>query len=147
MPGSSREELEARAAEELARIDRQRETALLVAQGFSDEQIARYQGIELRLVVGVRADVEAGVVVRPVTPYEVGLRRAVGQMSTEEMMRRLRLWPYTFGRVMYDAWSPGSWDDIDRLDRLKYITDMEYAELRAIADQLPPGPEDVGIAW
>ncbi|WP_161512823.1 hypothetical protein, partial [Actinomyces howellii] len=98
-PRPTPEQLRDKAARYLERIDRQREIARLLGLGLSPEQAAERTGAELRVARGVRQWLERGEEVRPVTPEELGWRRAVGQISTEEMMKRLRTWPYTFGRI------------------------------------------------
>ncbi|VEG28508.1 hypothetical protein [Actinomyces howellii] len=142
-PRPTPEQLRADATEFLERIDRQREIVRLLGLGLSPEQAAERTGVELRVARGVRQWLERGDEVRPVTPEELGWRRAVGQISTEEMMERLRTWPYTFGRIRgYDFWERGSWDDVDSLHTWYFLSDEEYHELRVIADSMPHPPDD-----
>ncbi|PHP51834.1 hypothetical protein BW737_014300 [Actinomyces ruminis] len=80
---------------------------------------------------------------RPESPEELIYRRFLGQISSQEMMERLRSWPYTFGRIRgYDGYERGSWDDVYRLNMKGYLRDEEYAELRAITDPMPKPPDD-----
>ena len=142
-PRPTPEQLRDKAARYLEVVDRQREIARLLGLGLSPEQAAERTGAELRVARGVRQWLERGEEVRPVTPEELGWRRAVGQISTEEMMERLRTWPYTFGRIRgYDFWERGSWDDVDSLHTWYFLSDEEYHELRVIADSMPHPPDD-----
>lgn len=128
------------ASQVLARIDGEREILHLIETGLDDEQIISRSGAEPRIVAGVRQEHQRGEEIRPVTPYELGLRRFMGQISTEEMMDRLRSWPYTFGQHHYDFYDEGSWDEVRRLHRYEIITDDEYEELRLIVQQFPDHP-------
>ena len=126
----------------LAPIDEDRLSRDLLAQGLSPQEVAERVGTELWLVLAVQRDVERGEEIRPVTPEELGLRRAAGQISSEEMMERLRAWPYTFGQVRgYDGYESGSWDDIDFLKFYGFFSPQEYDELYDISETLPHPPE------
>ncbi|RRD46455.1 hypothetical protein [Arachnia propionica] len=133
-------ELRSMATQELRRMDEYREVLRLVEAGLGDEEIMAQTGSEHRDVLSVRQDVEQGESLWPETPYEFGLRRFMGEISTEEMMERLRAWPYEFGVVHDDWYDSKSWDDIERLSLTGFITDDEYNELRAIAEQRPDFP-------
>ncbi|VEG28543.1 helix-turn-helix transcriptional regulator [Actinomyces howellii] len=142
-PRPTPEQLRADATEFLKLIDEDREIARLLGLGLSPEQAAERTGVEVRTARSIRQRLERGEEVRPVTPKELGWRRAVGQISTEEMMERLRTWPYTFGRIRgYDFWERGSWDDVDSLHTWYFLSDEEYHELRVIADSMPHPPDD-----
>ncbi len=121
----------------LARIDEDRETVRLIGEGLSDEQIGERLGVDLKDCAYFRRQLAKGEEIRPVTPYELGLRRYVGQLSTEDMMNQLRTWPYTFGELHIDVYASGTWDEVERLNRFHFMTDEEYEELRAIAEQMP----------
>lgn len=125
---------------ELARIDADRKVLRLIEAGLGDEEIMAQAGVEHRNVVSIREDLERGEPIWPVTPFELGLRRFVGEISTEEMMERLRSWPYTFGVVDYDFYEGRSWDDVVRLVMLHLLSEEEYDELQVIAQQLPDYP-------
>ena len=126
----------------LGPIDRARLSRDLLAQGLSPQEVAERVGTELWLVLGVEQHMERGEEIRPVTPEELGWRRAAGQISSEEMMERLRAWPYTFGQVRgYDGYERGSWDDIKNLRFDKFLSPQEYSELSRIAETLPHPPE------
>ncbi|RRD06566.1 hypothetical protein EII34_02770 [Arachnia propionica] len=140
--GSWDELLMATAVAELELIDRDRETVRLIEAGWEDERIAEQLGQRLGVVRSIRGQVSQGEEVQPLTPHEVGLRRFVGEITTEEMMERLRSWPYTFGKLHYDFYDAGSWDDVAGLAALDQITDEEYRELRLIAEQMPGYPHD-----
>jgi hypothetical protein len=73
----------------------------------------------------------------PVTPKELGWRRAAGQISDQEMMERLRSWPYTFSRLVVDAIDYGDWDDVIWLRNNSYISREEFGELKSITDEMP----------
>ena len=144
LPGVGRwgEDLREWALELLAPIDEDRLSRDLLAQGLSPQEVAERVGTELWLVLGVQQDMEQGEEIRPVTPRELGWRRAAGQISSEEMMERLRAWPYTFGQVRgYDGYERGSWDDIKSLEFHGFLTAEEYSELSRIAKTLPHPPE------
>ncbi|RRD04035.1 hypothetical protein EII34_11665 [Arachnia propionica] len=131
-----------RAVQVLGRMDEYREVLRLVEAGLGDEEIMAQTGVEHRDVLSVRQDVEQGECLWPETPYEFGLRRLVGEISTEEMMERLRAWPYEFGVVHDDWYDSKSWDDVVRLVMLKAISEDEYDELQQIARQSPDYPHD-----
>ncbi|MDO5287718.1 MAG: hypothetical protein Q4G45_12980 [Actinomycetia bacterium] len=131
------ESLVEQAAVRLQRIDDDREAARLLAEGVDVATVAERTGLGADRVEGLLRQVREGAEIRPVTPAELGYRRAVGQISTDEMMQRLRAWPYTFGRLMIDAWDAGSWDDIRSLHMGRYLTDGEYRELQAATAHLP----------
>lgn len=144
LPGVGRwgEDLREWALELLAPIDEDRLSRDLLAQGLSPQEVAERVGTELRFVLGVEQDMEQGEEIRPVTPEELGWRRAAGQISSEEMMERLRAWPYTFGQVRgYDGYERGSWDDIKSLEFHGFLTAEEYSELYDISETLPHPPE------
>ncbi len=121
----------------LARIDEDREIVRLIGEGLSDEQIGERLGVDPKDCAYFRRQLAKGEEIRPVTPYELGLRRCVGQLSTEDMMNQLRTWPYTFGEHHIDVYDGGTWDEVERLDFGQFITREEYSELRAIAEQMP----------
>lgn len=76
------------------------------------------------------------------TPEEYGLRRWLGQISTEEMMTRLKAWPYTFPRLMYyDGMTPSNFNQVESLRRNGFISYEEYVEIRAMANKLPRHPD------
>ena len=127
---------------ELELIDRDRETVRLIEAGWDDERIAEELGQRLGCVRDIRGQVSRGEEVQPLTPHEVGLRRFVGEITTEEMMEQLRTWPYTFGELHYDFYARGTWDDVYGLALLDQLTEEEYRELRLIAEQLPGYPHD-----
>ncbi|MDO5083359.1 MAG: hypothetical protein Q4D89_08155 [Arachnia propionica] len=139
-PNPEIEELRSTATEQLKRMDEYREVLRLVEAGLSDEEIMTRTGAEHRDVASVRQDVEQGESLWPETPYELGLRRFMGEITTQQMMERLRIWPYEFGVVHDDWYDSKSWDDIVQLDHEGLITDDEYNELRAIAEQRPDFP-------
>ncbi|QQM67194.1 hypothetical protein [Actinomyces weissii] len=140
--GRDGEDLRALALEFLAPIEEDRLSRDLLAQGLSPQEVAERVGTELWLVLSVQRDMERGEEIRPVTPVELGWRRAAGQISTQEMMERLRVWPYTFGRVRgYDGYDRGSWEDIESLRFNRFLTLEEFAELDDIAQSLPQPPE------
>ncbi|SHE26698.1 Hypothetical protein ACGLYG10_2952 [Actinomyces glycerinitolerans] len=137
------EEMRETAAEVLARFDRDREIQHLLRQGLTPQQVAERTGSEPRFVAHVGQQMQRGELVRPETPEELIFRRFLGQISSQEMMDRLRTWPYTFGRLRgYDGYERGSWDDVDGLHGLGYLSDQEYTELRAITDPMPKPPDD-----
>lgn len=136
------EPLKDQAATQLKMIDDDREAVRLLAAGVGIGTIAQRLGMPTRRVEVLKQDLAEGKEIRPETPEEIGYRRAVGQITTEEMMNRLRTWPYTFGRVMYDFYDRGTWDDVRSLYFDKFITLEEMKELEAITDPMPK-PEDV----
>lgn len=121
----------------LQRIDDDREAARLLAEGIDIATVAHRTGLRAARVEGLHREVRQGIKIRPVTPAEFGYRRAAGQISTEEMMERLRAWPYTFGRLVYDAWDAGSWDEVRDLHFERFLTDEEFTELKAATASLP----------
>lgn len=125
----------ASAVEQLGRIDGDRETVRLIGEGWGDEWIAEHRQEFIGRVRGIRAKLNRGEEIRPVTPYELGLRRHIGQISTEEMMERLRVWPYEFGVVHDDFYESKLWDDVETLNLTGLMTDGEYSELRAIVER------------
>jgi len=131
------------AAEVLALIDSDRRFERLLRQGLTPQQVAERTGEEERFVLTVKRMMDRGEPVRPETPEELGFRRFLGQISSQEMMDRLRSWPYTFSRIRgYDGYERGSWDDIDSLRSDGLLSDQEYDELRAITDPMPKPPDD-----
>ena len=134
-PESTLEELRDKAIRYLARIDRDRNIQRLIEQGLSEEDIVQRTGQERRFITSVQQCLKEGIEVRPLTPEELGYRRAVGQISTQDMMEQLRSWPYTFGQAKgYDGYQRGSWDEVERLRFHQFISKEEYRELRDIAD-------------
>ncbi|WP_103062940.1 hypothetical protein [Actinomyces qiguomingii] len=137
------EEMRERAAGVLALIDSDRQFERLLRQGLTPQQVAERTGEEERFVLTVKRMMERGEPVRPETPEELIFRRFLGQISSQEMMDRLRTWPYTFGRIRdYDDYERGSWDDVYRLGMKGYLSDQEYDELEAITDPMPKPPDD-----
>ncbi|SPT52840.1 Uncharacterised protein [Actinomyces bovis] len=136
--GRDGEDLREWAIELLTPIDQDRLSRDLLEQGLPPQEVALRVGTELRFVLGVQQHLESGEEIRPVTAKELGWRRAAGQISTEEMMERLRSWPYTFGQVRgYDGYESGSWDDIESLRFDRFISAEEYDELYEVAETLP----------
>lgn len=133
----SPEELRSDAHEVLARIDEDREIVRLIGEGWSDEQIGEHLSVDPKDCAYFRRQLAKGEEIRPIKPYELGLRRYVGQLSTEDMMTQLRTWPYTFGQHHWDVYDGGTWDEVRRLRLGRFISIEEYRELRAIAEQLP----------
>ena len=131
------EELRSEALEVLARIDEDREIVRLIGEDWSDEQIGEHLSVDPKDCAVFRRQLAEGEEIRPVTPYELGLRRYVGQLSTENMMAQLRTWPYTFGEHHWDFYVGGTWDEVRRLRLGHFISMEEYRELRAIAERLP----------
>ena len=136
------EKLRADALEELTGIDQDRETVRLIEAGWDDQRIAEHLNWRLGWVQSIRNRLANGEEVCPVTPHELGLRRAVGQITTQEMMEQLRAWPYTFGKLHHDFYDRGSWDDVVGLAMVGQLTDDEYEELQLLAEQLPDYPHD-----
>ena len=128
------------AREQLRLIDSDLETARFLRAGLDPETVAQRTGKPLLDVRSVQHILDEGRETRPLTPEELGYRRAVGQISTAEMMLRLRAWPYNSQEVL--GCHRGAWEDVDYLHRSGFLTDAEYAELRAITDPMPR-PEDV----
>lgn len=140
-PDPTSEELREEALARLAKIDQCRATEALIRDGWDDERIAAKQGIDVRRVQAIRKRMESDETSCPVTPKELGLRRAAGHMSDQDMMDRLRSWPYTFSRVVFDAIDYGDWDDVVWLREKGYISRKEFSELKAITDPMPKRPD------
>lgn len=140
-PDPTPEELRKEALARLAKIDQCRAIEALIRDGWDDERIAANQGIDIRTVRVVRQRMESEETSCPVTPKELGWRRAAGHMSDQEMMDRLRSWPYTFSRVVFDAIDYGDWDDVVWLREKGYISREEFGELKAITDPMPKRPD------
>ncbi|MEA1305298.1 hypothetical protein [Actinomyces oris] len=121
----------------LSRIDSRRATESLIRDGWDDERIAAHQGVHVGGVKAVRERMKAEGTACPVTPKELGWRRAAGQISDQEMMERLRSWPYTFSRLVVDAIDYGDWDDVIWLRNHSYISREEFGELKSITDAMP----------
>ena len=140
-PEPTPEKLREDALVHLSRIESRRATESLIRDGWDDERIAANQGIDIRTVRVVRQRMESEETSCPVTPKELGWRRAAGHMSDQEMMDRLRSWPYTFSRVVFDAIDYGDWDDVVWLREKGYISREEFGELKAITDPMPKRPD------
>ncbi|WP_218973410.1 hypothetical protein, partial [Actinomyces wuliandei] len=131
-----------RAAGILGRVDRDRAIERLLREGVAPQEVVARTGAEERFVLTVQRKIDRGEPVRPQTPEELILRRFLGQISSQEMMDRLRAWPWTFGRIRdYDDYERGSWDDVYSLAG-DYLSDQEYDELEAITDPMPKPPDD-----
>jgi Homeodomain-like domain len=69
------------------------------------------------------------------TPAEIIDSRAAGDIDSQEMMERLRNWPYSFGSVpriddvATDAYMAGDWDQVMSAHYRDLISDDEFAEL------------------
>ena len=69
------------------------------------------------------------------TPAEIIDQRTAGQISTEQMMKELLNWNFTFGTVpkvggvATDAYEPGSWDEVERAFYRGQLTEDELALL------------------
>ncbi len=131
-PHRTKEALLAHAHEYLAKIDQDRRIAQLIQEGWDDDQITAHLDAPPNRAAWARRELAEGREVRPLTPYELGLRRMAGQISTEDMMDQLRTWPYTFGTLHYDWWDRGTWDDIPLLRYTGFLTPQEHAELQKL---------------
>ena len=101
----------------------------------------RQRAIEKRLDVSqatvhrlLRQTTDNPAVLEP-TPAEIIDRRTAGQISTEQMMDQLLNWTFTFGTVpkvdgvATDAYTPGSWDEIERAFYRGQLTEDELGRL------------------
>lgn len=70
----------------------------------------------------------AGEQIHPVSLKEIIFRRATGEISSEKMMDRLRA--YTFGRVMYDFYDSGTWDQVRHERSRKFLTEEDLRNCR-----------------
>ena len=140
-PDPTSEELREKAFARLAKIDQCRAIEALIRDGWNDKRIAAYQGVDVSKVQVVRQRMESEETSCPVTPKELGWRRAAGHMSDQDMMDRLRSWPYTFSRLVVDAIDYGDWDDVVWLREKGYISREEFGELKAITDPMPKRPD------
>ena len=136
-PEPTPEKLREDALVHLSRIDSRRATESLIRDGWDDERIAALQDVHVGNVKAVRERMKAEGTACPVTPKELGWRRAAGQISDQEMMERLRSWPYTFSRLVVDAIDYGDWDDVIWLRNNFYISREEFGELKSITDKMP----------
>ena len=136
-PDPTPEELRKEALARLAKIDQCRAIEALIRDGWDDERIAALQDVHVGNVKAVRERMKAEGTACPVTPKELGWRRAAGQISDQEMMERLRSWPYTFSRLVVDAIDYGDWDDVIWLRNNSYISREEFGELKSITDEMP----------
>lgn len=68
-------------------------------------------------------------------PADVINERTADLISTEEMMRQLRTWVFTFGSVATvngtptDAYERGTWDDVEAAFHQRLLSDNEMQEL------------------
>ncbi len=123
----------AKAQRSLAMIDEDREIARLIQEeGWDDQRILANFNIPHTHPKWIRQLLAEGQPVRPLTPRELGWRRMVEQISTEEMMTQLKNWPYTFGTLHYDAWEAGTWDDVGLLRSTGLLSMDEYREIRSV---------------
>ncbi|RIJ71314.1 hypothetical protein D1871_14955 [Nakamurella silvestris] len=73
------------------------------------------------------------------TPREVVLLRTIGKIGTEEMLRILTEWPYTFGshedvdNPLSEAYVPGDFDQIGESVRGGLLSEAEYNQIRSAA--------------
>jgi transcriptional regulator with XRE-family HTH domain len=69
------------------------------------------------------------------TPAEIIDRRAAGMIDTDDMMKRLLNWKYSFGGVVRidgvatDAYTTGDWDDIEMAFYRSLLSDDEFQAL------------------
>jgi hypothetical protein len=124
--------LVANAAAELAELRRLRAVAAAAAQGRTQRDIAARLDISQSAVYKmlVRARHTPGLF--ELTPWEVVLRYAAGEISHDAMLEELRAWTWTRDRFL-DADSPepeqfvaGNWHDLDRAVRFGYLTDDDF---------------------
>lgn len=126
----------------IQRLDYGRAAEDLINRGMSDLQIASELNTDVEFVQHVREMCEQFENAFPGGPYEVGLRRFLGHISSEDMMTWLRKWSYNFGHVVMDTWAPGSWDEVQLLYFGNYLTEAEYRELYQLT-RSQPQPADL----
>lgn len=124
------------------RLDYGRAAEDRIKQGVGDLQIASELNTDVEFVQYARELHERFGDAFPGGPYEVGLRRFLGHISSEDMMKWLREWSYSFGHVVMDTWSPGNWDEVQLLYFGGYLTETEYRELYQLT-RSQPQPADL----
>lgn len=119
---------------ELADLDYRRAVvAAAEAAGLTQREIAQVVGRSQPDVGRTlkRISGDPALVVR--SPREVALKRALGDLSDEEMMTQLKDFPYKPGvanaNPATDGYVRGSWDEVRRLRREGLITVDEWSEL------------------
>ncbi|MHA3724612.1 hypothetical protein ACXR2T_12110 [Leucobacter sp. HY1910] len=62
------------------------------------------------------------------TPLEVTALFTLGKVTHDEMLQDLCSRDYTYGKPQgYDAYAPGSWDEVKRARMFKLISSEDYA--------------------
>lgn len=120
---------------ELADWRRLRLISAAVEAGHTQQEIAASSGLSQPTVSRLITKIKRYPESVEVTPRRLLLMRAVGLLSTLELMSRLAEWPWTFGHTDPDApegaeaWMGGSWDDLAGVN-WDLLRDGEYDELR-----------------
>ena len=120
---------------ELQELDLRRTVAAAVTAGHSQQVIAEEANLSQPTVSRLIARLQRHPMLLEETPRELLLRRAVGQITTAEMMNRLSDWPWTFGHPDdaapegAESWVAGTWDDMIGFNR-DLLREGEYDEIR-----------------
>lgn len=130
MDAAKVQELKEDSQKRLEQLRMERHTTKLLRGGRSVDEIVGSEKFNRCMVQHVHNCIADGEDLDRPTPKEIGWKRSAGLISSNEMMRILKGWSYTFSEVKDDAvvWN-GNWDDIEVLYAEGYLTPEEYREL------------------
>lgn len=122
----------ARAAKELADLRLLREVARARSAGRSQAAIADKLGVSQPAVHKMLVRIRHKPDLFTVTPFEVALRYAAGEVAREELLATYAAWPWTYDRFL-DADNPepeqfvrGDWSDLELATLEGFLTDEDY---------------------
>lgn len=127
---ATQRELKEEAQRRLEQIREERRIAKLLQDGKSIIEVADSENLNQRIVQRIQNRITDGENLDRLAPKEIGWKRSAGLISSNEMMRTLKGWSYTFSEVKCDAVvQNGNWDDIEVLYAEGYLAPEEYREL------------------
>lgn len=133
--------VKAHARRELVEIEVLRAVGEAAKHQWSQRQIAVLLGRSQPDVQRTLKRIAAHPELVQVSPREIALRRAAGEISDEKMMEQMRGLPYSFGEVepnpAGEGYRRGSWDEVRRLRREGLITNEEWETLFAHVKRPP----------
>lgn len=134
------QELKEESQKRLEQIKKERCIVELLRSGKSIDEIVTSDESSRHTIQRVQNRITDGEDLDRLTPKEIGWKRSAGLISSNEMMRILKGWSYTFSEVKGDAVvQNGDWDDIEVLYAKGYLTPEEYRELLyAVREQKDP---------
>jgi hypothetical protein len=124
--------LVAEAAIELAQLRRLRAGAEAAAAGRTQREIAARLGMSQSAVFKMLVKARHTRGLEEMTPWEVVLRFAAGELGHAAALDELRAWPWSADEVRDrdcpepEQFVPWTWHDLDRAVRFGYLTDDDF---------------------